>query len=836
MDHYLAKSHDQPIDPLTQREREILVLLSGDKSNQEIADQLFLALSSVKWFIGQIYQKLGVNNRRSAILRARDLGLFDEGAPPSSQKHNLPVQLTSFIGREQETAQVVEMVQQHALVTLAGPGGVGKTRLALAAAGRLASQSSGSSFKAGVRLVELAPVTNPELVPQAINSTLGLQTEPDRPVVDTLCHWLKNRNLLLLLDNCEHLVEACADLSKHLLQSAPGLKVLATSREALGVTGEVIFRVPSLSLPPIGQAVSPGLVLQTEAGRLFMERARAVLPNFEIDGHSAEPVAHICKRLDGIPLAIELAAARLAILDVEQIAARLDHSFRILTGNSRASLERHRTLRAAIEWSYDLLNDKERRLFQRLAVFVGGWALEAAEAVCAGEDLEPEEVFDILSHLVNKSLVQVERQPGRETRYRMLEAIRQYASEKLSTSGEGETLRSRHCAWFEQFVETCKPKLRTKEMIVWLRKLDAETDNLRAVLEWSLDEEADPLAGVRIANNLTEYWNFRNRVSEGYRWLEKSLEAVHKIIPFPLALQVKTLNSLVILFDWWAKPALATERLNEVLKLCETLGEEGVWDRAEALTWQGFLEALNFGNLTQGLALLEESEVIYRKLGKAGNWDLTAVVGGKCYIHLIMNKLIEAQSWAEEGWALAQEMDPITAGRSLTDLGDVAFRRGDFSQSRGYYDRCLALFQEAEHEIWIASIYKKLGTLENAQDQYGQARFFFQEALKIFANSISLDNGSLFVVECMAINEVAWAASIQDQGHLLAGARLMGLDERLRKEIGLPVFIETRQEFEQALATLQEQLDPHSLASAWAEGCGMSLEQAVDVALETAVG
>ena len=349
---------DQPSDPLTRRELEILVLLSGDKSNQEIADQLFLALSTVKGYIQQIYNKLGVGGRREAVHVARELGLLEESTPISPRRHNLPAQLSSFIGREREIEQVTALLDQHRLVSLTGSGGTGKTRLALAAAGQLVSQVPGNNFKAGIWLVELAPVTNPDLIPQTIASILGLQVEPDRPVIDILNHWLKNREIFLILDNCEHLVEACADLSKKLLQSAPGLKVLATSREALGVTGEVIFHVPSLSLPAPGQTISPDLLRQTEAGRLFLERARAVLPGFEIDVHNAEPVAHICKRLDGIPLAIELAAARLAVLDAEQIAARLDQSFRILTGNSRTSLERHRTLRATIEWSYDLLMTK----------------------------------------------------------------------------------------------------------------------------------------------------------------------------------------------------------------------------------------------------------------------------------------------------------------------------------------------------------------------------------------------------------------------------------------------------------------------------------------------
>jgi predicted ATPase/DNA-binding CsgD family transcriptional regulator len=832
MEDFSVKSTDQPVQPLTRRELEILALLSNDLSNQEIADQLFLALSSVKWFVGQIYQKLGVDNRRSAVRRAKEVGLLEGDAPPVEvippvkPKHNLPIQLTSFIGREQEITAVCSLLAEHHLVTLTGSGGTGKTRLSLQAVHQILD-----NYPNGAWLVELAPLAEPALVPQGVALAIGLTETPGKPIDDSLVESLRQKHLLLILDNCEHLLEACAGLIARLLHACPGLTILATSREVLGVEGEIPYRVPPMSMPDANLHAPLEMLTEYDAVRLFVERARLASPVFSLTTDNAAAVAQVVNRLDGIPLAIELAASRLRLLSLEQVALRLNDAFRLLTGGSRTVLPHHQTLRASIDWSYNLLSEPERILLRRLSVFAGSWTIEAAELVCAHtldacQPLCTDEILDLLSGLVDKSLILTSQGPGDEVRYSMLEMIRQYASERLVDSGENEALRSRHCAWCEQFVETGKLKLRTREWLVWIKKLDAERDNLRAALGWALDEGTKPLAGARIANHLTDYWQAQGHVDEGYRWLEKSLEAIVDHVPIPLALQARTLNSLVILLDWWAKPAVALQRLGMVLELCETLGVEVQWEHAEALTWLGWLEALNFGNLMKGLAMVKEGEALYRELGKAAEWDLTAVLSGETWIFLTLNKLDEAQTCAEEGWALSQDMDGITVGRSLTDLGDVASRRGEFSRARDYYHESLALFQKIEYAGWPATIYKKLGIVEKALSRYDQANYYFQQALKIYANSISLDNGSLQVLECMAINEIAWASKGQDRDHFLAGARLMGLDERLRKELGLPIFIETRQEYEHALVILQEQLDPDSLASAWTEGGEMTLEQA----------
>jgi predicted ATPase/class 3 adenylate cyclase len=344
---------------------------------------------------------------------------------------NLPAQLTSFVGREQAITDVTQLLTTSRLVTLTGPGGTGKTRLALqVAAGVLEAYSD------GVWLIELAPLSDAALVPQAVATALGLREDASRPILATLTDFLSARNLLLIIDNCEHVVEACAQLAGALLRGCPNVHILASSRETLGIAGEAPFRVPSLATPDPRRLPPIEMLTQYEAVRLFVERAAAVLPGFRLTHDNASAIAQVCSRLDGIPLALELAAARVTVLRVEQIAARLDDRFRLLTGGSRTAVPRQQTLRALIDWSYDLLAEAERVMLQRSSVFVGGWTLEAAEAVCAGDGLDHDEVLDVLAQLVNKSLVVADREQGQETRYRLLETIRQYALERLVESGK----------------------------------------------------------------------------------------------------------------------------------------------------------------------------------------------------------------------------------------------------------------------------------------------------------------------------------------------------------------------------------------------------------------
>ena len=405
--------------------------------------------------------------------------------------HNLPLQLTSFVGREREISEVEKLMTDHRLITLTGAGGSGKTRLAVALAAQMADR-----FEDGVWWVELAPLSDPRLVPQSVASVLRVQEPPGRSLTEAIADDLEDLEILLVLDNCEHLVPACAELANALLHACPGLRIVATSREALGVGGEVAWPVPPLSSPDPGNLPSTGELADIEAVRLFVERARYSVPDFALAAENAPSVGQICSRLDGIPLAIELAAARMGTLSVEQISGRLEHSLGLLSGRDRTAPERQRTLRGALDWSYELLEEEERELFGRLSVFAGGFTLEAAEAVCAGEGVESEHVLDLLSRLVEKSLVVVTERGG-EGRYRLLEKVRQYASEKLEEAGGAERTRERHARYYLALAEEAEPELLGARQEAWLGRLEAEHDNLRAVLQRALESgEADLGLGV----------------------------------------------------------------------------------------------------------------------------------------------------------------------------------------------------------------------------------------------------------------------------------------------------------------------------------------------------
>src|SRR5215216_2463322 len=391
--------------------------------------------------------------------------------------HNLPVQLTSFIGREQEMAETKQLISNARLLTLIGPGGTGKTRLALQIAGDLLP-----SFIDGVWVAELAPLADASLIPQTIAGIFGLRELPNMSLNNIVTDYLRAKELLLILDNCEHLIEACAQLSENLLRNCPQLKIIASSREALGITGEMVYRVPSLSLPDAAQVTCEAL-MESESVRLFMERATAAQAKFSLTDQNASSIAQICHRLDGIPLALELAAARVAIFSPEEIAARLGDRFKLLTGGSRTALPRQQTLRALIDWSYDLLSEEEQTLLRQLSVFADGWTFEAAEAVCPDLD-----VLNLLTQLVNKSLVMADEREN-STRYHLLETIRQYARDKLLEAGESEQVRNQHLDFFLKFAEEAEQYMNGPQEMEWRTLLDAEYDNLRTALEWGMEND-----------------------------------------------------------------------------------------------------------------------------------------------------------------------------------------------------------------------------------------------------------------------------------------------------------------------------------------------------------
>jgi non-specific serine/threonine protein kinase len=594
-------------------------------------------------------------------------------APPPG---NLPVALSSFVGRAGDIAAVVDLLGQHRLITLTGPGGIGKTRLALQVAERTVAR-----FPQGVWLIELGALTDPALLPQVVAGVLGVREQAGMPLVDTVAEYLGRRETLLILDNCEHLVEACAALVTRLLSTAPGLRVLATSREPLRVGGEVAWRVPPLALPD-SAPLPPDALAAYEATRLFVERARLGQPRFALSAANAGPVVQICRRLDGVPLALELAAACLRVLAVDQIAAHLDDRFRLLTDGGRDTLPRHHTLRAAIEWSYDLLAAPEQALFTRLAVFAGGWTLDAAEAVGADAG-GAAEVLGLLKGLVDKSLVVVE-EGDRAARYRMLETIRAYGLEQLAARDDEAPTRARHAAYFLQLAETADRQMHGPEQPAWLDRLEREHDNLRAALSWAI-ESADYETALRFGRALTLFWFFHGHFSEGRRWLEAVLaEDRPELVP----LRPWALNGAGVLACFQGDFASAGTRFAESIALAERLGdEESVAFSLTSLSGA----ALYQNDVPRAVALAEQSLTIFRRY--ANQWNIGLAITNLIPALLGQGRLDEAMRLAEERLALYSSLgNPWGIASSYTNLGLVASARNTFDAAEAFYREGLAHF------------------------------------------------------------------------------------------------------------------------------------------------
>jgi predicted ATPase/DNA-binding NarL/FixJ family response regulator len=635
-------------------------------------------------------------------------GASDGRLPPN----NLPLQLSSFVGREREMAEVERLLGDHRLVTLTGPGGSGKTRLALAGASEVAED-----FEDGVWLVELAPLSDPGLVPQAVASVLGVRETPDTPLADSLCLHLESREALLVVDNCEHLVEACADLAETLLRSCPELHILATSREMLGVPGETLFAVPPLSLPDPHHPSSAGDHSRDDASVLFVERARAVRPGFALTEGNAMPVARVCYHLEGIPLAIELAAARVKVLSVEQISRRLEVSFKLLAGGGRTALAHHGTLLATMEWSHELLGQDERVLFRRLSVFVGGFTLEAAEGVCTGEGLEEGEVLDLLTHLVDKSLVLV-TEGGEESRYRLLETVRQYASEKLEESGEAEEVRRSHAAWFLALAEVAGPLMMGPDQVGSLDRTWREQYNFRAAVRFFLDgKDADRAVSLTWA--FWRYWWVTGLQSEARRWMEEVLEGGD--LPEDDAHRARRAQANLIIGTYaWSEGDLASAipALEEGLRLSREADD--VRGQAIGLMLLGLVDVAE-RNGERSRERFEESLRFFRISGESEKWGEAHTLAYLGLAPLLEGEPEPARRCFEEGLAAARAAgDRVAAHQALYTLGLLALAERDFDQADEYLREGLSLADEVRDVINAPYFVKGLGQVAGLR---GQAAF-----------------------------------------------------------------------------------------------------------------
>jgi predicted ATPase/DNA-binding SARP family transcriptional activator/DNA-binding CsgD family transcriptional regulator len=689
--------------------------------------------------------------------------------PVEGGKHNLPAIRTSFVGRERELAELKRELAAGWLVTLTGVGGCGKTRLALEA-----SRSLLGAYPDGAWRVNLVGLTEPELVPQAVAAAINVREQPNRMLADTLVDALRSRQMLLILDNCEHVRESVSRLTETLLGACPRLRILATSREPLGVMGEVRWRVPSLSFPAAQLTTMVEDLSDYESVRLFVERAWQHDPAFVLTEWNARAVAMICRKLEGIPLAVELAAARTGVLSAEQIANKLEKAANLLATGDRMADPRHRTLRGMLDWSYDLLDAPERSLFGRLSVFAGGWTLEAAEAVGAGGGIEEDEVLDILSHLVDKSLVVAE--PGKEgVRYRMLEPVRQYGSKKLEESEqESGVAQHRHATFFLALAQGAEPHLRGARQGEWLERLELEHDNLRAALSWAL-EGAEAELALRLGGALGEFWHVRGHLSEGRRWLQA---------------------------------ALAQSDAPDAA-------------RAKALSQAGYI-AWEQGDYQRSVALSQESLALSRKLGD--KVSASTALYTLAWAALFSNELEQASTLTEEALKLQRETnDTVSFVRTLLIVGLVAVGQHDHERAIALHEETLALARkEGDGFAMVLS----LGLGQLASLGLGD----YQRVRTLLKGGFDLSR-RLKMMHLTAANLHLSALLSGVQAQPVRAARLWGAAESLREVIGTLLSPWERHVYGPYIDAARAQLDEAAWEAAWAEGRAMPLEEAAEYAL-----
>ena len=713
--------------------------------------------------------------------------------------NNLPNQLTSFIGREKEISEIQRLLQTARLVTLTGSGGTGKTRL---------SQEIGShelkNFPHGIWLIELAPLTEPGQIIPAMAQVFGLQELPFNSLTNLIMDFLRDKTALLLLDNCEHLIQACARLADDLLHQCTGIKILASSREALGIGGEVSYHVPSLGT--------------TESTQLFVDRALAVKPGFKLTDGNASSIAQICSRLDGIPLAIELAAARVKLLSPEQIAVRLDDRFRLLVGGSRTALPRQQTLRALIDWSYDLLSDEEKRLLQFASVFVGGWTLEALEAVA-----DDPNVLQNLEQLVNKSLVVTEEREN-EMRYFMLEMIRQYAREKLFDAKQASAARDRHFVYYDDLSEKMWDVFRSSDMIDWRDKAEEEAENFRAALEWGVENHIEE--AVHLAGHYCMISSWLSKHSEGLALLKNALERINSLPPVD---------------------GEASIRRQKII--------------AKALFSQGTV-AFGTGNIPLVLQSLKEAISISRMTGDK------LMLGYSLEMFFTASTFVEvegSEEAAQEGFKIFTEEIDDRWGLSMAyqNLAWLANRKGKLTEKEKYFGKIRELLREIPFSFQAGLFHLGMGTVESVQGNYDTAKQIFEDGLKIFGR---LQNKYFQIALTSELGHVArhsgdihqarkiyqdtlreWKelgnrAAIAHQLECFAflaiaheepqrAIKLFGAAEALRERVRATMTEPERVEYNQAVIQLRSLLAETELNALWLEGRSMTMEQAIELAL-----
>jgi predicted ATPase/DNA-binding CsgD family transcriptional regulator len=725
---------------------------------------------------------------------------------------NLPAARSSFVGREHEMAEIGRCLSSTRLLTLTGAGGSGKTRLALEVARHLVAE-----YQDGVWLVELAPLSEGALVPKEVAEALGVSERPAQQLTGTLAEVLRDRELLLVVDNCEHLLEATARLVDSLLDSCPHLSILATSREVIGVEGETRWLVPPLSVP--GDGSSPGELQDYESVRLFVERAGGRDPTFSLGPQNVRAVAEICGRLEGIPLAIELAAARVGTLSLEQISARLGNSLDLLTRGGRTAEPRQRTLKGALDWSNELLSEPEKVLFRRLSVFAGGWTLRGAETVASGDGIAEGEILDLLFGLVDKSLVLAEEHEGVNIRYRMLEPVKQYAREKLEESGESRMVGRRHAEFFLDLAERARPELRGPEDRKWLERLEREHDNMRAALSFALENDEE--LALRMAGTLGTFWHMHSHSDEGRKWLEAALA---RDTGAPVVVRIGALEALY----WLAHDRWDHDRAQTIAREAMELsaGVEIDDGLAASLRIMSAGPAWMRGDYQRGKELLEESLQISRKAGDR-------ILIAEALLQLAVTAWGVGDS--ERGKEIYEE------GIILCREAGYTFRLPDFLLSLGYqlllegdYERGAALNEEA------ATLCRDHGyarSLNLSLDNLGWATLLkgdHERAVSFYEESLAVSK-ELGDRACASESLDGLACSAAAAGEARRAGRLFGAAEAMREALSEAVPFQLKPEEiawrEPSRARARSRLGERAWEDALSEGRAMGLKEAIEYAI-----
>jgi len=750
-------------ESLSRREIEILRAIARGSSDREIAQAFFLSLNTIKWHNRQIYSKLGVANRKQAVEFALQEGLLEEAKQASSHpstvvhKNKIPAQVTSFIGRENEILDVTNLLSSTRLLTLLGPGGVGKTRLALQAAETIAEAGS---FGDGIYFVELAPLDDSSLVAGAVIDILEIKNVHDENPIESIIRFLQDKHILLILDNYEHLLEA-APLPSELLKATTHLKVMVTSRESLHVSGEQVYDVPPLEL--------------NSATELFKLRARAVESGFDIDSANKDSVTQILTRLDGLPLAIELAAARIIVLSPQALLLQLKKRLDILKSNLRDVPERQQTLRATLDWSYELLDPGEKTLFNRLGVFAGGCSLEAADVVCSdGLSIDP---FNGLEALLNKSLISKKDDREGEPHFTMLETLREYALEKLESSGEAERIRAGHASYFATFAEQAEPALKTNSgsILIWSNRIQQAFDNLRAAFHWSMSNDALP--GLRIFSALDGLWWYTNYVQEGNRWMEQVSE---KMSQAPKAIQARILTAFGLV-------ALS----------------KGDWELARIKT----LEALSIFRQER-----DNSKLAYT-LARLGTIDVNSERFDSAEVYLTESLQLYRQLNDDAGIALI-----------LNAFGELMRIQKRYTEAKTYYEESIALRSKQEGEKGSSALYN----LANVERHLGNDESAYKLYLQALEFSVRVNYTFL---ACAALMGIAGLTALRGNPQL--AARLLGSTEATLELNGHNIQPTDREDYDRSINDARTRLDEDTFKTIWAEGRTMSLDEAVKLALQT---